>query len=180
MARGAVAAINRSRRTHPIASPPAVNSPRYGSGRALTEHARRSLDQLDAWLSATLEMLAGKSARSRAILCVEPVGSAHAPLRRRASGDRHPPVERALRGVAIGRRNYLFAGADSGCERAAAIYSRIGTAGQGMASIPKHICVTCWHASRITRLTGSMSSRRGLSPISSPSHKRQRYTRRLR
>ena len=35
---------------------------------------------------------------------------------------------RALRGVAIGRRNYLFAGADSGGERAAAIYSLIGTA----------------------------------------------------
>ena len=38
------------------------------------------------------------------------------------------PIERALRGVAIGRRNYLFAGADSGGERAAAIYSLIGTA----------------------------------------------------
>jgi transposase len=30
--------------------------------------------------------------------------------------------------VAIGRRNYLFAGADSGGERAAAIYSLVGTA----------------------------------------------------
>lgn len=37
-------------------------------------------------------------------------------------------AERALRGVAIGRRNYLFAGADSGDERAAAIYSLIGRA----------------------------------------------------
>jgi hypothetical protein len=37
------------------------------------------------------------------------------------------PVERALRGVAIGRRNYLFAGEDYGGERAAAIYSSIGT-----------------------------------------------------
>ena len=37
-------------------------------------------------------------------------------------------AERALRGVAIGRRNYLFAGADTGGERAAAIYSLIGTA----------------------------------------------------
>jgi transposase len=35
---------------------------------------------------------------------------------------------RALRGVAIGRRNYLFAGADSGGERAAAICTLIGTA----------------------------------------------------
>lgn len=37
-------------------------------------------------------------------------------------------AERALRSVAIGRRNYLFAGADSGGERAAAIYTLIGTA----------------------------------------------------
>ncbi|WP_243420423.1 transposase domain-containing protein [Janthinobacterium sp. 78] len=37
-------------------------------------------------------------------------------------------AERALRGVAIGRRNYLFAGADPGGDRAAAIYSLIGTA----------------------------------------------------
>jgi transposase len=37
-------------------------------------------------------------------------------------------VERALRGIAIGRRHYLFAGADSGVERAADIYSLIGTA----------------------------------------------------
>jgi hypothetical protein len=33
-----------------------------------------------------------------------------------------------LRGIAIGRRNYLFAGTDSGGECAAAIYSLIGTA----------------------------------------------------
>jgi transposase len=37
-------------------------------------------------------------------------------------------AERALRGIAIGRRNYLSAGADSGGERAASIYSLIGTA----------------------------------------------------
>ncbi len=37
-------------------------------------------------------------------------------------------AERALRAVALGRRNYLFAGADSGGERAAAIYSLVGSA----------------------------------------------------
>ena len=36
-------------------------------------------------------------------------------------------AERALRGVALGPRNYLFAGADSGGERAAAMYGLIGT-----------------------------------------------------
>ena len=37
-------------------------------------------------------------------------------------------AERALRGVVTGRRNYLFAVTDSGGERAAVIYSLIGTA----------------------------------------------------
>jgi transposase len=37
-------------------------------------------------------------------------------------------AERALRAVALGRKNYLFAGSDLGGERAAAIYSLIGTA----------------------------------------------------
>jgi transposase len=37
-------------------------------------------------------------------------------------------AERALRAVAVGRKNYLFAGSDRGGESAAAIYSLIGTA----------------------------------------------------
>lgn len=37
-------------------------------------------------------------------------------------------AERSLRAVVLGRKNYLFAGSDAGGERAAAIYSLIGTA----------------------------------------------------
>ena len=37
-------------------------------------------------------------------------------------------AERSLRVVALGRKNYLFAGSDAGGERAATIYSLIGTA----------------------------------------------------
>jgi len=37
-------------------------------------------------------------------------------------------AERALRAVALGRKNWLFAGSDDGGERAAAIYSLLGTA----------------------------------------------------
>ncbi len=37
-------------------------------------------------------------------------------------------AERALRAVALGRKNYLFAGSDRGGDSAAAIYSLIGTA----------------------------------------------------
>ena len=37
-------------------------------------------------------------------------------------------AERALRGIAIGRKNWLFAGSDRGGERAAAMYTLIATA----------------------------------------------------
>ena len=37
-------------------------------------------------------------------------------------------AERTLRGIALGRKAWLFAGSDRGGERAAAIYSLIGTA----------------------------------------------------
>jgi hypothetical protein len=37
-------------------------------------------------------------------------------------------AERALRAVAAGRKDYLFAGSDAGGERAAALYSLLGTA----------------------------------------------------
>ena len=37
-------------------------------------------------------------------------------------------AERGLRAVALGRKNYLFAGSDTGGEHAAALYSLIGTA----------------------------------------------------
>lgn len=35
--------------------------------------------------------------------------------------------ERALRGIAVGRKNYLFAGSDAGAERAATMYTILGT-----------------------------------------------------
>jgi transposase len=37
-------------------------------------------------------------------------------------------AERALRAVALGRKNFLFAGSNAGGERAAAIYSLLGSA----------------------------------------------------
>ena len=37
-------------------------------------------------------------------------------------------AERALRGIALGRRSWLFAGSDRGGQRAAAMYTLIGTA----------------------------------------------------
>lgn len=43
-------------------------------------------------------------------------------------GTHNNSAERALRVVALGRKNFLFCGSDSGGHRAAAIYSLIGTA----------------------------------------------------
>jgi hypothetical protein len=51
-------------------------------------------------------------------------------IRRRSNSSRriNNPAERALRCVAIGRKNYLFAGSSAGGHRAAAMYSLIETA----------------------------------------------------
>ncbi|EKS9889996.1 transposase, partial [Burkholderia pyrrocinia] len=87
------------------------------------------LDDMKRWFEATLATLSAKSDTTKAIQYA---------LNRwpaliyycsdgRAEID-NLIAERALRGVALGRRNYLFAGADSGGERAAAMYSLIGTA----------------------------------------------------
>jgi hypothetical protein len=43
-------------------------------------------------------------------------------------GTHHNAAERALRGVRLGRNNYLFMGSDAGGDRAAAIYSLEETA----------------------------------------------------
>jgi hypothetical protein len=91
--------------------------------------ARPLVDDLEHWLRATLVMLSRKSDTATAILYALKLWPAL--LRYCDDGAieiDNSTAERALRGVTIGRRNYLFAGADSGGERAAAIYSLIGTA----------------------------------------------------
>src|SRR5471030_184385 len=91
--------------------------------------SRPLLDDLERWLQTTLETLSRKSDTAAAILYALKLWPAL--LRYCDDGAieiDNSAAERALRGVAIGRRNYLFAGADSGGERAAAIYSLIGTA----------------------------------------------------
>jgi transposase len=91
--------------------------------------AKPLLDDLERWLRGSLEKLSRKSDTAAAIQYSLNLWSA---LTRYCEDGRveidNSAAERALRGVAIGRRNYLFAGADSGGVRAAAIYSLIGTA----------------------------------------------------
>ncbi len=103
----------------------------------LPDHRRRIreakagplLDDFKNWLTETLARLSKKSALANAIT----YALKRWPALTRYVGDGRIEIdnnaaERALRTVAIGRKNYLFAGSDTGGERAAAIYSLIGSA----------------------------------------------------
>jgi len=87
------------------------------------------LDDLHHWLRETLHGLSSKSALGGAINYALKLWPA---LERYRDDGRveidNNAAERALRAVAVGRKNYLFAGSDAGGERAASIYSLIGTA----------------------------------------------------
>src|SRR5262252_735370 len=81
------------------------------------------------WFEATLSKLSRKSettvairyALSRWDALTRYIEDGHIEIDNNAA-------ERSLRGVALGRKNYLFAGSDRGGERAAAMYSLIGSA----------------------------------------------------
>ena len=97
--------------------------------RVRNARARPLLESLRQWFEATLPKLSRKSDTTAAIRYA--LSRWDALLR--YSNDGHIEIdnnaaERALRMVALGRKNYLFAGPDTGGERAAAIYSLIGSA----------------------------------------------------
>ena len=100
--------------------------------RRLTVRAERSaplLIQLETWLRQQRAKLSSKSETARAI---------DYSLKRWTAFTRflddgrlcisNNAAERALRGIAVGRHNWTFAGSDEGGRRAAAIYSLIETA----------------------------------------------------
>src|SRR5581483_10217284 len=91
--------------------------------------SRPLLDAMHPWLKAKMSEVSRKSELAKAI---------HYALERWAAllvfvDDRRVDMdnnaaERALRAVAVGRKNYLFAGSDAGGERAASMYSLLGSA----------------------------------------------------
>jgi transposase len=97
--------------------------------RVREEHSAPLLADLQRWLLATVRQLSKKSELAGAIRYALARWQA---LCRFCHDGRieidNNAAERELRAVALGRKNYLFAGADCGGERAAAIYSLIGTA----------------------------------------------------
>ncbi len=97
--------------------------------RVRQSRSRPLLESMREWLEASLLKLSKKSDTSAAIRYA--LGLWDALLRYCDDGRieiDNNPAERALRTVAIGRKNYLFAGSDAGGERASAIYTLVGTA----------------------------------------------------
>ena len=84
---------------------------------------------MHAWLEQTLKTLSQKSATAKAIAYALTRWDA---LARYCDDGRiaidNNTAERALRCVALGRKNFLFAGSDGGGQSAAAFYSLLGSA----------------------------------------------------
>src|SRR6202023_2622926 len=91
--------------------------------------ARPLLESMRSWMQASLSRLAPKSDTASAIHYALALWDA---LSRYVDDGRieldNMIAERALRPVAVARRNYLFAGSDNGGVRAANVYSLIGSA----------------------------------------------------
>jgi transposase len=97
--------------------------------RVRQARAGPELESLHAWLHATLTAVSKKSELAVAIRYAL---SRWAALTRYRDDGRveidNNAAERSLRAIALGRKNWLFAGSDDGGDRAAAIYSLLGTA----------------------------------------------------
>ena len=84
---------------------------------------------LHAWLEATLRRISGKSDLAKAIrYTLTQWGALTLVLRDGRACLHNNAAERRMRPLALGRKNYLFAGSIEGGKRAAIIYTLIGTA----------------------------------------------------
>jgi transposase len=84
---------------------------------------------LHAWLEATLRRISGKSDLAKAIRYTLAQWTALTTVLRDGRACLHnSAVERQMRPLALGRKNYLFAGSLEGGRRAAIIYTLVGTA----------------------------------------------------
>jgi len=99
--------------------------------RARVRQARAGpvLEEMHAWFRATLGRISGKSDLAGALRYA--LTRWEALTRYLSDGRLEPdnnPVERAIRPLTLGRKNWLFAGSDEGGQRAAAVASLIATA----------------------------------------------------
>ncbi|MBP0496555.1 IS66 family transposase [Pararoseomonas indoligenes] len=112
----------------------AVEAELTGQPPEARQHARAErlaapLQAFQDWLDATLRRIPGRSGLAAAIRYALSRWDALTLILRdgRACIDNNP-VERAIRPIALGRRNWTFAGSDDGAARAATLYSLIETA----------------------------------------------------
>lgn len=93
------------------------------------EHAVPALARLKTWLDELHPKVLGNSGTARALAYTLRRWDA---LVRYAEDGRHPidnnPIENAIRPIALGRKNWLFAGSEQAGRRAAAIMSLLATA----------------------------------------------------
>jgi transposase len=96
---------------------------------ARNEHSRPLVVELETWLRQQRAKLSAKNETAKAIQYSLKLWGA---LTRFLDDGRlcmsNNAAERALRGIAVGRHNWTFAGSDNGGRRAAAIYTLIETA----------------------------------------------------
>ena len=103
-------------------------SPPDQKAQVRQQRAGPLLESFRTWLSETQMQVAPKSGIAKAIgYALKRWKALTLYLKEGRLSIDNNPVERALRGVAIGRKNYLFAGNDAGGERAASFYSIIET-----------------------------------------------------
>ncbi len=93
------------------------------------QHAAPRVREFKAWLDAVRPTVAGNSGTANAI---DYSLRRWAALTRYLDDGRHPidnnPIENAIRPIALGRKNWLFAGSETAGVRAAAIMSLLATA----------------------------------------------------
>jgi transposase len=95
------------------------------------ERSRRALDTLHRWLVATLasEPPASEFAKASGYIINQWTALTRFLEDGRLGLDNNP-VERQLRDIALGRKNFLFAGSHAAAQRAATLYSLLRTAAQ--------------------------------------------------
>ena len=105
---------------------------RFAPAAERVEHRRETaplLDKFFGWAKATVAKLSGKLEFAKAFRYTIDRREA---LTRFVTDGRleadNNVAENAMRGIALGRKNYLFCGSDAGGERAAAIYTLVATA----------------------------------------------------
>jgi transposase len=105
---------------------------RFAPAAERVEHRRETAPLLDAffdWAKLTVTKLSGKLELAKAFRYMIDRREA---LTRFITDGRlevdNNVAENAMRGIAVGRKNYLFAGSDAGGERATAIYTLVQTA----------------------------------------------------